>query len=59
MSEMLNDRKYGIKICVISTLDYIDFKDILDAILERGYTITMADNGNAICEKNPVDEVKG
>jgi hypothetical protein len=49
--ETLNDKKYGVKVCIISILDYNDFKSILDAIEKKGYTITMVDNGNAICEK--------
>ena len=43
--------KDGVKVTVISELDYDDFREVLDAIKGRGYKITMIDNGNAVCEK--------
>lgn len=48
---MIENVKCGIKVSVISTLDYDDFREILDAIKLKGYKVIMADNGNAICEK--------
>lgn len=48
MSEV---KKYGVKVSIIETIDYPEFKEILDSINKLGYTITMVDNGNAVCEK--------
>jgi len=45
------EKKYGVKVSVIETMDYPEFREILDAISKLGYTITMVDNGNAVCEK--------
>ena len=49
---MAEKEKYGVKVCIISSMDYDDFKEILEAIKSKGYKITMADNGNAVCEKS-------
>ena len=46
-----SDKKYGVKVQVITTLDYPDMREILDAIEKLGYRITMVDNGMAVCEK--------
>jgi len=51
MSEVDQTKMYGVKVCILSTMDYIDFKTILDAIADKGYKITMVDNGNAVCEQ--------
>jgi hypothetical protein len=48
----INEKSYGVKVNVISTLDYKDFREILDAIEKLGFKITMVDNGNAVCEKD-------
>lgn len=48
---MEKENKYGVKVTIISTMDYDDFKEILDAIKSKGYNITLVDNGNAVCEK--------
>jgi len=48
--------KYGVKVSIIDELDYEDFKTICDAIQKLGYSITIADNGNAICEKSTSKE---
>ena len=41
----------GVKLSIISTLDYADYRQICDAILALGYTITVVDNGNTVFEK--------
>lgn len=45
------EKKYGVKVSIIETIDYPELKEILDTISKLGYTITMVDNGNAVCEK--------
>jgi hypothetical protein len=49
--EVDQTKRYGVKVTILSTLDYNDFKEILDAIKDKGYDITLIDNGNAVCEK--------
>lgn len=44
-------KMYGVKVSILSQMDYDDFKAIIDAIKEKGYNVTLSDNGNAICEK--------
>jgi hypothetical protein len=48
---MIDNKKYGVKLSIISTLDYKDFTEIALAIRNLGYTLTMVDNGNVVCEK--------
>lgn len=48
----MNTKSYGVKVSIISSMDYDDYKKILDAIKSVGYKITIVDNGNAICENN-------
>ena len=48
---MLNETKRGVKLSVIDEHDYEDFKAICEAIRKLGYKITIADNGNFVCEK--------
>lgn len=45
------EKKYGVKVSIIETIEYPEFKEILEAIQRLGYTVTMVDNGNAVCEK--------
>lgn len=42
---------YGVKVTIISEMDFCDFKEILGAIKEKGYDIIVSSNGNAICTK--------
>ena len=51
MNNIDQTKKYGVKITIISQMDSIDFENIMEAIRELGYTITLCDNGNAVCEK--------
>ncbi len=51
---MEKEKHYGVKVNVISTMDYDDFREILDLIKSKGYKITMIENGNAVCEKDVV-----
>ena len=45
------DKKYGVKLNIISKADYEDYKKICDAIVELGYKATVVDNGNTVFEK--------
>jgi len=45
------DQKYGVKIMIISPMDYADFNEIIEAVQSKGYRVTMNDNGTATCEK--------
>jgi hypothetical protein len=45
--------KYGVKISIISPIDYGDFHKIIAAIQDAGYKVTMNDNGTATCERFP------
>jgi hypothetical protein len=49
-------RKFGVKIQVITTMDYVDYREICDAVEKLGYQITIVDNGMAVAEKleNPI-----
>lgn len=44
-------KKYGVKVSILSEMDYDDYKTIIEAIKNCGYDITIIDNGNAVCEK--------
>jgi hypothetical protein len=44
--------KYGVKVMIISPMDYADYCEVLSAIQAVGYTITVNDNGTATCEKS-------
>lgn len=46
------DKKYGVKLTVINTLDYNDMERIANAIRKEGFKIIIVDNGNFVCEKN-------
>jgi len=48
--------KYGVKVAVIDELDYEDFRKVLDAIKNIGFEIKIVDNGNAVCQKENVEE---
>ena len=45
----------GVKITIIDSMDYVEFKEILDTIHKLGYSILMVDNGNAVCQKGDND----
>lgn len=47
---LLNERKRGIKLSIIDTYDYEDYKAICDAIIALGYKGTVVDNGNTVFE---------
>ncbi len=51
---MESEKSYGVKVNIISTMDYEDFKEILEAIKSKGYEIKMMGNGNAVCEKTEI-----
>ena len=53
--EINNEEKYGVKISILSAMDLDDYVKIINAIKKIGYKITLADNGNAICEKKKTD----
>jgi hypothetical protein len=56
--EELNNQKYGVKLTVISVLDYEELKEIADAIQRLGYNLTFVNNGNIVCEKIVLGELK-
>jgi len=45
------NKKYGVKVTIINSMDYTDFHEIISSIQSKGYKVTMIDNGNAVCEK--------
>ena len=49
MTELLTDKPYGVKVTIISSMDYKDFREIVDAIEKLGYAIQVCDNGNVLC----------
>lgn len=51
--------RYGVKLTVIDRMDYADLDEIAKAIQHLGYTITVVDNGNYVCEKSNRLEVVG
>ena len=48
---MLSDKRYGVKVTIISDMDFDDWKEILEAIKAKGYKIDLVENGNAVCIK--------
>lgn len=49
--EDINEHKYGVKLTIISTLDYGGMEEIANAIRSKGFKITIVNNGNFVCEK--------
>jgi len=49
--EIDTTKKYGVKISILSQMDYSDYAFIIEAIRSLGYMTTIIDNGNTICEK--------
>jgi hypothetical protein len=45
------EKKYGIKLSIIGSADYEDYKDVCDAILSRGFKAVVVDNGNMVFER--------
>ena len=48
---MMSEKKRGVKLTVIDTCDYADYRSICDAIQNLGYKVTLVDNGNTVFEK--------
>ena len=48
---MIEDKKCGVKLTIIDTLSYHDFREICDAIEKLGYSIILVDNGNVVLTK--------
>lgn len=48
---MMNETKRGVKLTVIDSHDYEDYRAICDAIIALGYKATVIDNGNTVFEK--------
>lgn len=46
-----DDKKYGVKVTIIASMDFNDYIEILDSIKKLGYEIELVDNGNAVCTK--------
>ena len=42
------------KITVEDTFPYNDMKLVLEELEKQGYTITLVDNGNIVCEKGGI-----
>jgi len=51
MAELLNERKRGLKLTIIDSCDYPEFREVCDMFVEKGYTVTVVDNGNVILQK--------
>jgi len=49
--EIDQTKKCGVKISIISQMDFEDLKAILNAIREIGYKITSVENGNHVAIK--------
>jgi ABC-type Na+ transport system ATPase subunit NatA len=48
---MITEKKRGVKLTIIDTCDYEDYKAICDAVVVLGYSATLVDNGNTVFEK--------
>ena len=44
-------KKRGIKLTIIDTIDYEDYRQICDAIKELRYKVVIVDNGNTVFTK--------
>lgn len=48
---MINDKKRGLKLTIIDSCDYEDYKLVCDAISSLGFNVTIVDNGNTVFTK--------
>lgn len=48
---MLNEKKRGIKLSIIDECDYEDYREVCNFLQEKGWTITLSENGNTILER--------
>lgn len=46
------DKSYGVKLSIISPMDWDDLKEIVEALQARGYKATFNDNGTVTLDKN-------
>lgn len=49
--EDINAKKRGVKLTIISDMDFEDWKEIGESIKALGYKLTIVDNGNMVCTK--------
>jgi len=52
ISMLETDKSYGVKLFIISPMDWEDLKIIVEAVQAKGYKATFNDNGSVTLEKN-------
>ena len=48
---MNNEKKRGVKVMIIDSMDYENYKEVCDAIIKLGYAGTVVENGVTVFEK--------
>lgn len=46
-----SEKKLGLKLTVISEIDFPDYREVCDAIIKLGYSAKVIDNGNTVFQK--------